>query len=103
MTKCGISRAFSDSKIWISPEKIAELAKGFRGTFDEVPGAGAELPKPDKDGNQVLCGVYGTRFVEYLTVHRFDDEDRTPEIIATHLQTAMRQLWGPPLACGTAK
>jgi hypothetical protein len=25
MTKCGIARAFSDSKIWISPEKIAEL------------------------------------------------------------------------------
>ncbi len=49
--------------------------------------------KPDKEGNQVLCGIYGTRFVEYLTVRRFDELDRTPEVIAAHLQDAMRQLW----------
>jgi hypothetical protein len=48
--------------------------------------------QPDKEGNQVLCGIYGTRFVEYLTVRRFDELDRMPEVIAAHLQDAMRQL-----------
>jgi hypothetical protein len=52
--------------------------------------------KPDKEGNQLLCGIYGTRFVEYLTVRRFDELDRTPEVIAAHLQDAMRQLWSEP-------
>ena len=49
--------------------------------------------EPDEDGNQVLCGIYGTRFVEYLTIRRFDDLDRGPEVFASHLQDAMRQLW----------
>jgi hypothetical protein len=49
--------------------------------------------RPDQEGNQVLCGVYGTRFVDYLTVRRFDELDRMPEVIAAHLQDAMRQLW----------
>ena len=31
-------------------ERIAELAAGFRGTFKEVPGAGAEVVKPGPDG-----------------------------------------------------
>jgi hypothetical protein len=52
--------------------------------------------KPDKEGTQLLCGTYGTRFVEYLTVRRFDELDRTPEVIADHLQDAMRQLWSDP-------
>lgn len=51
---------------------------------------------PDKDGNQVLSGIYGTRFVEYLTVRRFDEYDRMPEVFAAHLQEAMMQLWAPP-------
>jgi hypothetical protein len=42
---------------------------------------------------QTLCGFYGTRYVEYLTVRRFDPLDRMPEVIAAHLQDAMRQLW----------
>ncbi len=49
--------------------------------------------QPDKEGNQILCGIYGTRFVEYLTVRRFDELDRTPEVFAAHVQDAMRQLW----------
>ena len=49
--------------------------------------------QPDKKGNQLLCGIYGTRFVEYLTVRRFDEFDRMPEVVAAHLQDAMRQLW----------
>jgi hypothetical protein len=49
--------------------------------------------QPDKVGNQLLCGVYGTRFVEYLTVRRFDELDRMPEVFSAHLQDAMTQLW----------
>jgi hypothetical protein len=54
----------------------------------------------DEKGNQVLCGTYGTRFIEYLTVRSFEEEDRTPEVFATHLQEAMKQLWGAALAHG---
>lgn len=57
--------------------------------------------RPDKDGNQVLCGVYGTRFVEYLTARRFDDNDRMPDVFASHLMDAMRQLWGAALTRGS--
>lgn len=49
--------------------------------------------RPDEEGNQILCGVYGTRFVEYLTLRRFDDLDHTPEVYVSHLQDAMRQMW----------
>jgi hypothetical protein len=51
---------------------------------------------PDKDGNQILSGIYGTRFVEYLTARRFDEHDRMSEVFAAHLQEAMMQLWAPP-------
>ncbi|WP_165055182.1 hypothetical protein [Methylocystis sp. MJC1] len=50
----------------------------------------------NEEGNQVLCGIYGTRFVEYLTLRRFDELDRMPEVFAAHLQDAMRQLWHHP-------
>ncbi len=49
--------------------------------------------KADEKGNQILCGTYGTRFVEYLTVPRFDEFDRVPEVFAAHLRNAMMQLW----------
>lgn len=49
--------------------------------------------RPDPNGGQTLCGIYGTRFVEFLTVRRFDEYDRTPEIFAAHLQDAVKQLW----------
>jgi hypothetical protein len=49
--------------------------------------------REDADGNHVLGGIYGTRFVEYLTARRFDENDRTPEIFAIHLQEAMTKLW----------
>ena len=48
---------------------------------------------PDKKGQQVLSGIYGTRFVEFLSVRRFDEFDRTPEIFSAHLQDAMKRLW----------
>jgi CHAT domain-containing protein len=37
-------------EIYHHPEKIAELAAGFRGTFKEVPGSGAEVVNPSPDG-----------------------------------------------------
>ena len=58
---------------------------------------------PDKDGNQVLSGVYGTRLVEYLTVRRFDELDRMPEVFAAHLKEAMQQLWAAALVRDTAQ
>jgi hypothetical protein len=50
------------------------------------------------DGSLLLSGVYGTRFVDYLTVRKFDELDRTPEVLASHLQDAMQQLWSWPHA-----
>lgn len=50
----------------------------------------------DAEGNLVLCGIYGTRWVEYFTVRRFDDFDRTPELLARQLQDAMHQHWSHP-------
>lgn len=50
------------------------------------------------DGGRVLCGIYGTRFVEYLTVPRFDELDRTPEVFAAHLKDAIGQLWMRPFS-----
>lgn len=55
----------------------------------------------DEDGNQIMYGLYGTRFVEYLTVRRFDEFDGMPEVFAAHLQAAMQQLWATALATGT--
>jgi hypothetical protein len=52
--------------------------------------------RSDKDGNKILCGIYGTRSVEYLTVRRFDENDRMSEVLAAHLHTAMQQLWTRP-------
>lgn len=51
-----------------------------------------------QDGGRVLCGIYGTRFVEYLTVPRFDEHDRTPEVFAAHLKDAIGQLWMRPFS-----
>jgi hypothetical protein len=65
--------------------------------------AGWPTFQPDNNGNQVLSGIYGTRFVEYLTVRRFDDYDRAPEVFAAHLQEAMQQLWAPPEMLGTKR
>jgi hypothetical protein len=52
--------------------------------------------RPNAESNLIFCGTYGTRFVEYLTIRRFDENDRMPEIMSAHLQEAMRQLWAMP-------
>jgi hypothetical protein len=57
--------------------------------------------KTNEEGHLVLSGIYGTRFVEYLTARRFDEYDRMPEVFAAHLQDAMRQLWATALSLGT--
>lgn len=49
--------------------------------------------QPDRTGRQVLCGIYGTRFVEYLIVRRCDKLDRMPDVFDAHLRHAMQQLW----------
>lgn len=54
--------------------------------------------RPDGSGKaMILCGTYGTRFVEYLKVPRFEDEDHTPEVFAAHLQHAINELWMKPM------
>jgi hypothetical protein len=51
-------------------------------------------PRDEDPDDQGLYGIYGTRFVEYATVFRFDENDRTPETLAAHLNDAMNKLWG---------
>jgi hypothetical protein len=51
----------------------------------------------NKDGDpecMVISGICGTRFIEYMTVNRLDENDRTPEVLAADLKAAMEQLWG---------
>jgi hypothetical protein len=52
--------------------------------------------RPNGAGSRVLCGIYGTRFVEYLTVRSFDEFDRGADVFVSHLQDAMQQLWTRP-------
>jgi len=52
-----------------------------------------QVDKKDKD-KYVLCGIYGNRFMEYVTIHRIDELDRAAEVLATHLHDAMTKLWG---------
>ena len=59
--------------------------------------------QPDAEGNLLCCGIYGNRFVEYFTVRRFDELDRTPEVFAVHWQEAARQLWETARALGTMR
>jgi hypothetical protein len=50
----------------------------------------------DADANLVLQGVYGTRFIEYFTVRRFDEFDHSPEVLEARVLGAMQQLWSGP-------
>jgi hypothetical protein len=51
---------------------------------------------PGEDGSMALVGIYGTRWMEYLTLARFDENDRAPEVLAAYLGNAMRQQWSDP-------
>jgi hypothetical protein len=50
--------------------------------------------KDDDPDRMVICGICGTRFVEYMTANRLDKNDRTRERLAADLQAAIEQLWG---------
>jgi hypothetical protein len=50
--------------------------------------------KEDDPDRMVICGICGTRFIEYMTANRRDENDRTPEVLAADLQAAIEQLWG---------
>jgi hypothetical protein len=50
--------------------------------------------KDDDPDRMVICGICGTRFIEYMTANRLDENDRTPEVLAADLQAAIEQLWG---------
>jgi hypothetical protein len=49
-----------------------------------------------KKADQLCCGTYGTRFVEYFTIRSFDDLDRAQTVFMGHLKNAMQQLWMGP-------
>ncbi len=50
--------------------------------------------KDDAPDQATICGICGTRFIEYMTVNRLDENDRTPEVLQADLKNAMEQLWG---------
>jgi uncharacterized membrane protein len=50
--------------------------------------------KDDDPDRMVICGICGTRFIEYMTANRLDKNDRTPERLAAYLQAAIEQLCG---------
>lgn len=54
------------------------------------PSFRADEKHPDR---RILCGIYGTRYVEYATAAPVDDNDRTPDVLASHLHDAMMKLW----------
>ena len=54
-----------------------------------------QIVRGDED-SFVLRGVYGTREVDYVTLHAFDEKDRAIQVLSAHLQFAMQQLWAQP-------
>jgi hypothetical protein len=52
--------------------------------------------QPNEAGHFVLGGVYGSRWIEYLTIRRFDQNDRAPELFAHQLAAAMKYQWDLP-------
>jgi hypothetical protein len=53
-----------------------------------------QMKDDDDPDRMVICGMCGTRFIEYMTANRLDENDRTPEILAADLEAAIEQLWG---------
>jgi hypothetical protein len=50
--------------------------------------------KDDDPDRMVICGICGTRFIDYMTANRLGKNDRTPERLAADLEAAIEQLWG---------
>jgi hypothetical protein len=62
---------------------------------DDIGESWPELQiKNDDPERMVIAGICGTRFIEYMTANRLDENDRTPEVLAADLQAAIEQLWG---------
>jgi hypothetical protein len=53
-----------------------------------------QMKNNDDPDRMVICGICGTRWIEYMTANRLDKNDRTPEVLAEDLEAAMEQLWG---------
>jgi hypothetical protein len=61
---------------------------------DEIGDNWPTLQMVNDDPNRmVLVGICGTRFIEYSTLNRMDENDRTPERLIQDLTLAMEQLW----------
>lgn len=78
-------------RIEVRPDCL--ILEGVEIFWRERMEGGLPTLQPEEDGSYILCGVYGTRFVEYGTLRRFDEFDRMPETLAAHLAAAMGQLW----------
>ncbi len=62
---------------------------------DDIGDNWPALQMPDDNPDRlVLSGICGTRFIEYATANRIDQNDRMPEVLAADLELAMEQLWG---------
>lgn len=86
------------------PNKVARPRPGWLGwLLRAIAWIARLLGRVGDEDSAVLSGIYGTRLVEYLTARRFDDNDRTPDVFAAHVQEAMTQLWGPALGLETAR
>ena len=59
---------------------------------------GWPMLRAEVNGEWTLVGTYGTRNIEFLKLRKTDENDRTAEVFASHLQRAMQQLWGQPAA-----
>lgn len=94
---------------WLIVRKVVEAYRSIEIRPDSMVIDGADIfwvrkmeagwPsfRPDGSGKGfILCGTYGTRFVEYLKVPRFEEADHTPEVLMSHLQDAMSQVWMKP-------
>ncbi|MGY8666193.1 hypothetical protein Q3C01_28110 [Bradyrhizobium sp. UFLA05-109] len=52
------------------------------------------VPDQEEPTKISISGICGTRYIEYMTANRIDDNCPMPEVLMAHLQEAMEQLWG---------
>jgi hypothetical protein len=57
---------------------------------------GWPMLRPEPNDEWTLVGTYGTRNVEFLTIRKIDENDRTPQVFASYLRHAMDQVWSRP-------
>jgi hypothetical protein len=89
--------AFRKIKVWHSIEIHPDgmIVDGRYFSADMIGDHWPQLQMKHDDINRlILCGIYGTRFIEYATANRLDENDRGPEVLAEDLELAMEQMWG---------